>query len=89
MVRATISIGRIAVTGQEDFSAERLGPCDGSVDVVYLEPAEQAVSRRHVVWIADASVVMLLFPAMQLQHKPASMDEPLVVRPAVVTLAIE
>ena len=44
MVRASVSIGRVAVTGQDDFSAQRLGPCNRSVDVVYLEPQEQSVA---------------------------------------------
>ena len=56
MVRASITIGRVAVPRQDDFSAQRLGPCDSGVEVIYLEPEEQAVSRRHVVRIADASV---------------------------------
>ena len=64
MVRASVAIGRVAVPGQDDFSAQRLGPCDCGVDVVYLEP-EKAVPRRQVVRIADASVVVLLFPAMK------------------------
>ena len=89
MIRTAIPIRRIAVTGQDDFSAQRLGPCDGGVDVVNLEPQEQPVPRRHVAGIADASVVMLLLPAEQLLHKPASMDEAFVIRPAVGALAAE
>src|SRR5262249_25271860 len=39
--------------------------------------------------IADASVVMLLLPAVKLQHQLAGMNEPFVVRPAVGALATE
>src|SRR5262249_18465216 len=68
---------------------QRLGPCDGCVDVVYLEPEQQTVPRRHVVRIADASVMMLHFPAVQLHHQLAGMDETFVVRPAMCAFAIE
>src|SRR5262245_3631259 len=32
MVRASISIGRVSVTGHDDLSTQRLGPCDCGVD---------------------------------------------------------
>jgi hypothetical protein len=44
MIWASLSTGRVAVTGQDDFSAQRLGPCDCGVEVVYLEPQEQSVA---------------------------------------------
>jgi hypothetical protein len=71
VVRASVSLGRIPVTWHEDLGAQLLGPCDGGVNVIYLEPQEQAVPRRQVVRIADASVVMLLLPPVQLQHELA------------------
>ncbi len=89
MVRASTSIGRVAVARHDDLSAQRLGPCDASVDVVYLEPEEQSVSRRHVVRIADASVVMFFFPSVKLKNQLAGVDKAFVVRPAVSALAVE
>ena len=89
MVRSSVSIWRVAVTGHDDVSTQRLGPYNGGVDVVYLEPKKQAIPRRQVVRITDASVVMLLFPAVQLQDQLAGVDEPFVVRPTVGALAIE
>src|SRR5262245_42635510 len=89
MVRASIPIGRVAVTRREDFSAHRLGPCDGGVDVVNLEPQQQAVARRHVAGITNGFVMMFHFPAMQLHYQLARMDEAFVVRPTVGALATE
>lgn len=89
MIRATVSIGRVAMTGHDDLSAEKLDPSDCGVEVVYLEPEKQAVARRQVVGIANASVVMFLLPAVKLQDQLAAVDEPFVVWSAVVALAVE
>jgi hypothetical protein len=89
MVRPSIAIRRISMTRHEDFSAHRLGPYNGSVKVVNLEPEKQAVPRRHVVRVADASVVMFHFPSVQLHHELAGMDEAFVIRPAMIALAVE
>lgn len=86
MVWASVAIGRGSVTGHDDLSAKRLCPCNNSVDVVYLEPKKQPISRRHVVWIADASVVMFFLPAVKLQNQLSGVDEPFVVWPAVCAL---
>jgi hypothetical protein len=89
MVWASISIGRVSVAWHDDFSAHRLGPCNRSVKVVNLKPKKEPISRRHVVRIANRSVMMLDFPAMQLHNEPAGIDEALVTRPAMCAFAIE
>src|SRR5437764_11601757 len=75
MVRASIAIGRASVPWQEDFSAHRLGPSNRCVDVVNLEPKKQTVARRHVGRITNGSVMMFHFPAVQLQHQLAGINE--------------
>jgi hypothetical protein len=89
MIRASVSIGWIAITGQDDLRLQRLGPCNSSIDVAYLEPEKQTIPRRHIVRIADASMMMLFFPAVKLKYQQSAVDEPFVVGPAVVTLAVE
>src|SRR5690242_18272372 len=62
IVWATISFGRVSVAWQDDFSAHCFGPCNRRVDVVNLEPEKQSIPRRHVLRIADGSVMMFHFP---------------------------
>jgi hypothetical protein len=38
---------------QNDLSPHHFGSCDGRIHVTDLEPQEQTITRRHVVWIAD------------------------------------
>jgi len=66
-----------------------LGPCNCSVYVVNFEPQKQSISRRHVVWIADRSVMMFHVPPMQLQYQIPGDNEAFVVRPAVIAFTIE
>ena len=89
MVRASVAIGRVAVARQDDFSTQRLRPCNCVVDVVHLEPKQQAVSRRQVIRVADGSVVMFQFPAVQLQYELAGVDEAFVIWAAMIALAVE
>src|SRR3954471_17699703 len=89
MVRASVSLGRIAVTRQDDFGAHCLDPADCAVDVIDLEPEQQAVTRRQAVRVANWSVMMFLFPAMKLQDQLPRKNEPLIVGPAVRTLTVE
>src|SRR3954447_11408694 len=89
MVRAAIAIGRIAVTRQDDFGAHRFGPRDCAVDLIDLEPEQQAVTRRQVMRVANWSVMMLLLPAVKLQDQLSRKNEPLIVGPAVHALTAE
>jgi hypothetical protein len=89
MVWASISVGRVSVAWQDDPGAHRFGPCNGGVDVVNLEPEKQSISWGHVVRIANRSVMVLHFPAVQLHHEPARMHETLVIRTAMCAFAIE
>ena len=81
MVRSSVTISWVAVAWQDDFRSEVCGACDRGVDVIHLEPEEQAVSGRQVIRIADWSVVVILFPAMELQDQLTGMNQPFVVRP--------
>jgi hypothetical protein len=69
VVRASISIGRIPVTWHYHFDSHRLGSCDCGVYVINFKPQQQSITRRQVGWVADRSVMMRLFPPMQLQNQ--------------------
>src|SRR5262245_15637128 len=89
MVWPSIAIGRISVSRNDDLSAHRRGPCDSGVEVVYLEPEKQAVSRRHVIRVANATVVIFYLPAVKLQDQLPGMNKTLVIWPAVIATATE
>lgn len=85
MVRAAILIGRIPVARQDNLGFQIGNPAQRCVKFINLEPQQHAVAVRQVR-IADATVVMRLFPAVQLQHQAVVVNEPLIVRTAVGTL---
>lgn len=71
MIGAAIAIWGIAVPRKEDLGAKRNGPADGGIEIVNLEPEEQAIAKWHIIGIANAAVVMLFFEAVQLQNEAA------------------
>ncbi len=88
VVGAAIVIGRIAMAGKNDFCLQLCSASDGGIEIINLEPQKHSVAR-HDTWIADATVMMLHIPVMQLKNKPPVRDEPLVIRPAVITATAE
>lgn len=85
MVRAAVMIGRIPVARQDNLKFQTGNPAHRGVEVIKLEPQQHAVAVRQIR-IADATVVMRVFPAVQLKHQPAVANEPLIVRTAVGAL---
>ena len=69
---------------QDNLSLQFLSAGQGRVEVADFKPQEHTISRRDA-GIANATVMMLLFPAMQLKHHPSLRNEPLIVWAAVVT----
>src|SRR5271157_1453116 len=89
MIWAPIPIRGIAMARQDDLGFHFLGACYRRIHVVNLEPQQHAIAGRFVVWIADAAVVVLDFPTVQLQHQPARVNKALVIRTAMRALAME
>jgi hypothetical protein len=50
---------------------------------------EAGRSWWHVVRVSDAPVMMFHFPAVELHHEPAGMEEAFVIRLAMIALAVE
>src|SRR5271167_583987 len=89
MIRATIPIRWIPMARQDDLDSHLLGACYRRINVVDLEPQQHAIAGRFVVWIADGAVIVLDLPAVQLQHQPARDNQALVIRTAMLALAME
>jgi hypothetical protein len=57
------------MTGRQNLGSQGFSPNNCCIHVVNLEPEEQPIPGGQILWIADLSVVMLHFPAMQLQDQ--------------------
>ena len=71
------------MAGKDDLGLQFFGKGQGSIEVADFKPQEHAVSGRDVR-IANATMMMLDFPAVQLKHQPALRNEPFILSAAVV-----
>ena len=76
------------MTWQDDFGVQFLGPSNGRIEVGDFKPEEDAVSRWEL-WIADAPMIMLDVPVVQLKNERAIRYETLIMWAAVITLTAE
>ncbi len=60
---------RIAVRRQDDLRPDFIGPFHRSVEIVDLEPQQDAVAVRPSVGIADHTVFVLNVPGMKLEDQ--------------------
>ena len=74
---------------QHDAGLQLRGTCRGGIEVVDLEPEQDAVAVRLVVAIAEGPVGVGDAKRVQLHHQPVTVDQPLVLGPAVVAPASE
>ena len=89
MVRSAIAIRWIAVARENDLGMEFGGAGVRSIEIVDLEPQEDAVAGGSIVGITDRSVVVRHIEPVQLQDEGVAGNEPLVFRSSVRTLAAE
>jgi hypothetical protein len=83
--RPAWTLRRVSVRRQNDLCIQLLRPGDGRVEVLYFEPQEHAVSVRPGGRVADAPMVVLNRPVMELKDQGSvSVDEALIVAAAVV-----
>src|SRR6476659_4548962 len=85
MVRATVPLGRITMTRQNDGCLEPISASDGGVEIVDFKPQEHAVAGNEL-WITDGAVMMRQIPPMQLQDQPVMRNQPLIVGSAMRAL---
>ena len=62
----------------DDFHAHFSGTLHDRVKVVYLKPQQYTVSVWLVITIADRTVIVFYFEAVQLKDKLAIRNQPLV-----------
>jgi hypothetical protein len=79
-----LAFWRIAMRRHDDIDAHLHTAVDCRVEIVDLEPQQDAVAIGAVVGLADATVIVLYVEVMQLHHEPITIDEALVVGAAVV-----
>ena len=73
----------------DDLSLQVFSACNSRVEVVEFKPQEHAISVGPEVGIADATMMMLHLPSVQLKDQPVVRNEPLILRAAMRTLAAE
>ena len=73
----------------EDLRFQDVNPWEGCVEVMDLKPEQHAVSVWPERWIADTAMVMFHIPPVQLKDEPALPNQPLVLTPAMRTLAAQ
>ncbi len=89
MVRPANAIGWIAVARENDFRIHLFDPRRRLLKGLQLEPEKNSVPVRFVSGVGDRSVVMADIEAVQLKNQSISIDQPLVLSPAVGALAAQ
>lgn len=86
MIRTAVAVRRIAMARLDNLRLEVRCPGNPRVEIGDFKPQEHAVSRRKLR-IADASVMMLHVPMVQLKNQPAIRNESFVMRTSMVAPA--
>ena len=84
-----LALRRVAMRRHDDIDAHLCTSTDRRVEIINLEPQQDAVSIGVVVRLADATVIVLYLKVVQLHHKPISIDQAFVVGAAVVATDAE
>lgn len=75
--------------GHDNLYTQFTGAFDDRIEVVYLEPQQDAVSVRLVITIADRTVLVFYFEAVQLKDKLAIRNQLLVFGAPMIALAAQ
>jgi hypothetical protein len=90
MGRSARPLGRVSHGTQLDLGSKFSGPSHSRVEVFNFEPQQYSMAPRPDVGLAQRTVVVLDFPAMQLKDEPpVAVDEPFIVGSTVVALRPE
>jgi hypothetical protein len=89
MIRTAVTIRRVSMTGHHDLHAHFSGALHNRVKVVYLEPQQYTVSVGFVITIADRTVIVFYFEAVQLKDKLAIRDQPLILGAPMIAPAAQ
>jgi len=75
--------------GQDDLYAHFTTTLHDRIEIVYLEPQQHTISVWLLLPVADGTVMVLHFEAVQLKHKLSVPDQLLVHRTPMTALAIQ
>ena len=84
-----LALRRVAMRCHHDIDAHLCTSPHRRIEIINLEPQQHTISIGAVVRLTDATVVVLDLKAVQLHHKPISIDQAFVVRAAVVAADAE
>ena len=73
--------------GQHNLDAHLAGPLHDRIKVLYLEPQQYTISVWLVITIADTTVMVLYFEAVQLKRNLSAPEQLLIGRPPMTALA--
>ena len=73
----------------DDLHAHFGGAPHDLVEVVYLEPQQNAVPIRHVITVADQPMMVFHLKAVQLKHKAAIRNQALIFPASMVAPAAQ
>ena len=85
MIRPPVSLRRIPVFGFEHLGLHPGGAIDRHVDIVHLKPQQHSISHR-MPGITQGTMMTHNGMAMQLKHQQAIVNQPLILRPAMIAL---
>ncbi len=88
MVRTAVVIGWIAMARQHNFRLQLRHARGGSGEIVNLKPEKDAIPMREF-GIADAAMMVLHLPAVQLKNEPAARNEPFILGSAMIASQAE
>jgi len=69
MIRTSVAFRGIAVARQNDLHLHFRGALNDGIKVIYLEPQQNAVAIWFVIMVCNASVMMLDFETVELEHQ--------------------
>jgi hypothetical protein len=84
MVRAAVMIGRVSMAWQDNLRPQPGRAGNGGVEIVNLKPKQSAISVCKF-GIADATMMMVSLPAVQLKNEPVARNQPLILSSSVIT----
>ena len=84
VIRAAVAVGRIAVAGHNYLDSHFIGALDDGVEVVDLEPEEDAIAVGFVTAVGDGAVVVVGVEAVELEDEVVVETETLILSAAVV-----
>lgn len=89
MVRPAFAVGRVAVARENDLGREFVGADVRGIEILDLEPQQDAVAIGAIVGITDRPMVMRDIEPVQLEDEGVAGNQPFVLGSSVRAQAAE